>query len=224
MQSVAGGLTTLMYFKLVSLFCFGIGIFVLVQVGMPLLEFKVWEISSYNQNVVLADPNPENEAVLGVSVSSRNDFPAIISTNLRENKPQFSEFSLSISRIGVFEAKTVVETNDFEQNLAHLPGSALPGERGNVFVTGHSAITQLFKPGNYKAIFANLPNIKKGDEITINAAGSTYRYMVEGLKIVNPKEVWVVNPPDSMGRYLTLMTCVPPGFNTKRLIVLAKLI
>lgn len=221
-----------MYFKLVSLLCFGIGVFVLVQVGMPLLEFKIWEISAYNQNIVLADPNPDNGAVLGVSVSSQNDFPAIVSTNLRENKPLFSEFSLSISRIGVFEAKTIVETNDFEQNLAHLPGSALPGERGNVFITGHSAITQMFKPGNYqqavakdyKAIFANLPNIKKGDEITINASGSTYRYLVEGLKIVNPKEVWVVNPPDSMGRYLTLMTCVPPGFNTKRLIVLAKLI
>lgn len=221
-----------MYFKLVSLFCFGIGVFVLVQVGMPLLEFKIWEISAYNQNIVLADPNPDNGAVLGVSVSSQNDFPAIVSTNLRENKPLFDEFSLSISRIGVFEAKTIIETNDFEQNLAHLPGSALPGERGNVFITGHSAITQMFKPGNYqqavvkdyKAIFANLPNMKKGDEITIKAAGSTYRYLVEGLKIVNPKEVWVVNPPDSMGRYLTLMTCVPPGFNTKRLIVLAKLI
>jgi LPXTG-site transpeptidase (sortase) family protein len=40
---------------------------------------------------------------------------------------------------------------------------------------------------------------------------------------VDPKDVSVINPPDGSGRYLTLMTCVPPGFNAKRLIVLAKL-
>ena len=35
---------------------------------------------------------------------------------------------------------------------------------------------------------------------------------------------FVLNPPDNKGRYITLMTCYPPGLNFKRLIVLGKMI
>jgi sortase A len=69
----------------------------------------------------------------------------------------------------------------------------------------------------------NLLKIKKGDEINIETPGQLFTYVVQGMKVVDPKDVSVINPPDQVGRYLTLMTCVPPGYNVKRLIVLAKL-
>ncbi len=107
--------------------------------------------------------------------------------------------------------------------MAHLSGSALPGEKGNVFITGHSSLTQFYKPENYKAVFSKLPDLEIGDEIILDVSGTEYKYIVEGLKTFDPKDISVVNPPDQKGRYLSLMTCVPPGFKTKRLIVLAKL-
>jgi sortase A len=115
-----------------------------------------------------------------------------------------------------------VNSNDFEQNLAHLPGSALPGQKGNIFITGHSGLdnSMLAKKFSY---FKELPEVKRGDEIILNALGQQYKYIVESLKIVDPKDTSVVNPPDPSGRYLSLMTCVPPGFSTKRMIVLARL-
>lgn len=209
--------------KGLSLLSLGLGIFVLVQVVMPMAAYKIWEISLNNQNSLLADPIPNQTAVLGISVESHDNFPAIISLKKREVEPSYKDFMVSIPAINLMGAKAVVDTNDFDTHLGHLPGSALPGERGNVFITGHSSLTQLFRQDNYKAIFAFLPNIKKGDEIRVEADGVTYKYIVESQKIVAPSEVWVVNPPDSVGRYLSLMTCVPPGFNTKRLVVLAKL-
>src|SRR3990167_6545260 len=199
--------------KIFSLILFGLGIFILIQVFMPLVSYKFWEMNSYNQNVALISPNPESSSIQGVSVENvENDFPAFISKNQRQTPATFSEFSLSIPSIKVEDAKVVVDTNNFEQNLAHLPGSALPGERGNVFITGH-----------YKAIFSNLPQVKKGEKIFVEVGGQRFEYVVQGLKVVDPKELWVINPPDNEGRYLSLMTCVPHGLTLKRLIVLAKL-
>lgn len=209
--------------KFLSLFFLGTGVFVSVQILMPLLSYKLWEISLANQNIALVSPDSNLEAVLGVSIENKNNFPAIVSNTPRPYPSLYQEFQLSIPKLKLENIKVVVDSNDFEKNLSHLPGSALPGERGNVFITGHSSLPQFFRPSNFKAIFANLPQIKKGDEAVLKAGGQKFIYQVKELQIVDPKETWVINPPDEKGRYLTLMTCVPPGLYLKRLIVLAKL-
>ncbi len=209
--------------KILPLALLGAGVFVLVQVIMPFASFKVWEAVNYSQNVALISPNPEDTEVLGVSIQNQSDFPAIISSNTRESVASYQQFYLSLPSINLEKAKVLVDSNVFDQNLAHLPGSALPGEKGNVFITGHSSLPQFFKQDNYKAIFAHLPEVKKGDTVYIDAGGQRFEYIVKGLKIVDPKETWVINPPEETGRYLSLMTCVPPGLYLKRLIVLAEL-
>lgn len=208
--------------KVIFLFLFGLGIFLLIQILMPYLAYKFWEMTAYQQNISLISPSSENQ-VLGVSIQNINNFPAFISTNQNLSTRPYQEFTLSIPSLKLERVKVVVDTNDFEQNLAHMPGTALPGERGNVFITGHSSLPQLFSSGGFKAIFAHLPEIKRGDEIIVDVEGQRFIYVVEGLKVVDPKEVRVINPPDPGGRYLTLMTCVPPGLYLKRLVVLAQL-
>lgn len=209
--------------KLLPLLSFGLGIFLLVQLVMPLISYKFWEISVYNQNISLKTPYPEKKSVLGISVENKGNFPALVSNNLRKTSAPYNEFTLSIPSINLENLDVKVDSNDFEQNLAHLPGSALPGEKGNVFITGHSSLPQFFRIGNFKAIFAHLPDIKKGDLIITEANGQKFEYIVDGLKIVDPKETSVINSPDQQGRYLSLMTCVPPGLYLKRLVILAKL-
>lgn len=202
----------------------GVGVFILVQVIMPLLSYKLWEVTSYQENTALISPTFEGQQVLGVSLKNIDgNFPALVSENQRTTAAPYSEFTVSVPSIKLENIKTLVDSNDFEQNLAHMPGTALPGERGNVFITGHSSLPQFYRPGNFKAIFANLPKVKKGDEVFVEAGGQKFTYKVIGLKVVDPKETWVINPPDNQGRYLTLMTCVPPGLYLKRLIVLAEL-
>ena len=216
-----------MVIKGVCLTFLGIGVFVMMQVLMPILAFKVWEFAYYDQSQILVDPKPKNlagkligGAVLGVSIENINNFPTIFSNNQRE--VPYSEFKLTVPRINLYGVKVLVDSNDFSLNLAHLPGSGLPGEKGNVFISGHSSILQSLSDKE-KALFINLPGIKKGDNIILQALGEKYEYEVIGLKIVDPKDISVVNPPDEEGRYVSLMTCVPPGFNTKRLIVLGRL-
>ncbi len=212
-----------MIIKGLSLLFLGIGVFVLMQVALPFLEFKSWELLAFDQETVLANPlaGDGTGLVSGVSIQDFEDFPAFVSNYANPANLPYKEFKISIPKIKLENVVTKVWSNNFEENLAQLPGTALPGEKGNVFVTGHSSLPQPM--GNKNAWFINLPNIKKGDNVYISAAGQRFEYIVEGLKIVDPKDVSVLNPPDSRGRYLTLMTCVPPGFNTKRLVVLAKL-
>jgi LPXTG-site transpeptidase (sortase) family protein len=212
--------------KGLSLLLLGIGVFVLMQVAMPFIAFKSWELFAFENETMLIDPHPSSRIdggalVSGVAIEEVNNFPAFVVASANPHNLPYKLFKITIPKMKLEGAKTLVWSNDFERNLAHLPGTPLPGEKGNVFVTGHSTLPQPVK--NEKAIFANLPNLKKGDEIFIEAAGQTFTYVVEGLKIVDPKDVSVINPPDPRGRYLTLMTCVPPGFNTKRLVVIAKI-
>jgi LPXTG-site transpeptidase (sortase) family protein len=212
-----------MFIKALSLLFLGVGIFVLMQVALPFLEFKSWELFAFEQETELANPLASDGAdglISGVSIQDFESFPAFVANYANPANLPYKEFRVSIPKLKIDNVTTKVWSNDFEETLAQLPGSALPGERGNVFVTGHSSLPY---PKNKQAWFMNLPNIKKGDNIYLNAAGQRFEYVVEGLKIVDPKDTSVLNPPDNRGRYLTLMTCVPPGFNTKRLVVLAKL-
>ncbi len=213
-----------MFHRLISLLFLGIGVFLLVQVVMPFISFKIWEIVVYpEQNVALVSPYPDTQAVLGISIENQNNFPAVTSSNKRIPPAPYKSFSLTIPGINLSNAEVMVDSNDLDGHLSHLPGSALPGEKGNVFISGHSSLPQFSIHGNYKAIFSRLPDIKRGDVMNVEAGGQKYEYIVQGLSIVDPKDTSVINPPNSTGRYMSLMTCVPPGLYLKRLVVLAEL-
>lgn len=212
--------------KLIPLIFLSIGIFLLIQVSLPLLNYKLWEFRFLGADKILISPQSEkNKQVLGISISQSENFPAFISTIQRNTPAPYQEFNLSVPALKIQDAKVTVDSNDLSLGPVHLPGSALPGEKGNVFISGHSALPLFFKgEKNTKAIFANLADLKKGDQIKVSALKSNFEYEVIGTKVVDPKDLSVIAPPDDQNRYLTLMTCVPPGFNTKRLVVLAKLI
>lgn len=210
--------------KVIPLLFLILGLFVLLQIALPLINFKLWEVNNIKKDSLLVSPQVGNKEVFGISIQNTEDnFPAIISSFKREYTP-YSEFSLSIPNLKIENAKVFVDSNDLVSGLAHLPGSALPGEKGNVFISGHSALPVVFRGDkNYGTIFAKLNDLKKGDLIKVTAGGA-YTYKVLGIKVIDPKDLSVTTPPDSMGRYISLMTCVPPGLNTKRLVVLGKMI
>lgn len=209
--------------KLIPLLFLTAGIFTLVQVGLPLLSFRYLELAYAKAELPLTSPQSSGK-VLGISIQNTNDnFPLITSNNYRAVKPVYQSFNLDVPSIGISNEVVEVDSNDLSVGLIQLPGSAMPGEKGNLFISGHSMLPQIFVKGE-KAVFAKLTSIKKGDEIITSAMGTKFRYKVVNIKIVKPEDISVISPPDSIGRYITLMTCVPPGLNTKRLIVLGKLI
>lgn len=209
--------------KLISLSFLSIGIILLSQIMLPLVSFKLFEISKRYEGSNLISPQSNKSGhVLGVSIKQEQTFSYFVSNSRRENKPAYDEFTISIPSIKIDHAKVFVDSNNFSKALAQLPGSALPGEKGNLFISGHSSLSEALSIQN--SVFAKLPDVKKGDIIEVFAQKTKFKYRVISIKIVDPKDVSVIAPINEMGRFISLMTCVPPGLNFKRLIVMGEII
>lgn len=134
------------------------------------------------------------------------------------------EFYISIPKIEIKNAKVAVDSTRFQNQLAHFPGTAIPGQVGNSFITGHSVLPQFADPKNYLGIFTELSKLEVGDDIEVEMNGKTLNYVVQYSKVVDPKDTSVLLPISQTGKNLTLMSCVPPGTSLKRLVVISSLI
>ncbi len=106
-----------------------------------------------------------------------------------------------------------------QDGVVHYPGTAQPGEEGNVVITGHSSYWPL-DPGKFKDVFASLHQVRVGDTVLVYHNQKPYTYEVYDKKEVNPDQVEVLAGGGE--NRLTLITCTPVGTNLRRLIVLAK--
>ncbi len=199
-----------------------VGIFLLMQIILPIISFQLWAIGQEYSNQTLVSPSGSQKEVLGISVQNKDNFPAFVSSLKRETQPNYDRFDLSIPSLKVEKENVLVDTNDLSKGLAHLSGSSLPGEKGNVFISGHSALSQFF--ATKRVPFSRLSDLKKGDQIIIETPGSKFVYEAIGFKIVDPADLSVLAAPETQGRYISLMTCVPPALNFKRLVVVGKMI
>jgi len=96
--------------------------------------------------------------------------------------------------------------------VGHIPGTALPGQAGNVALAAHR-----------DTFFGRLGELKSGDLIRIAVPGRQYLYSVKFTDVVLPNETWVLQP--STGQLLTLVTCYPfhyVGPAPKRFVVRAR--
>ncbi len=105
--------------------------------------------------------------------------------------------------------------------VIHYPGTARPGQQGNIVITGHSSYFP-WDPGRFKDVFAVLHDLKAGDRILLYNNQKRYIYEVTSIKKIWPSELDVLKP--STENKITLITCTPVGTNLKRLIVEAKLV
>lgn len=106
-----------------------------------------------------------------------------------------------------------------QHGVVHYPGTAYPGDKGNVVITGHSSYFP-WDAGRFKDVFALLHQVSVGDEIIVYQDQKKFKYVVYEKKVVRPSQVEVLTQ-DGNDR-LTLITCTPVGTDLNRLIVLAK--
>lgn len=103
----------------------------------------------------------------------------------------------------------------------HLKGTGFPWqEEANVYIAGH----RLGFPNTESFLsFWDQDNIQVGDEIYVtDANGKEYTYRVFENLVVDPSDVWVVDPVPGKN-ILTLQTCTLPDY-AQRLITRAELV
>ncbi|MBI5754683.1 class D sortase [Candidatus Peregrinibacteria bacterium] len=108
--------------------------------------------------------------------------------------------------------------SDLKRGVVHYPGTAFPGQKGNVFLTGHSSYYP-WDDGEYKDVFALLGKLEVGDEIVLFYKQKEYRYKVSDIREVKPNNVDILKQTDD--NRLTLMTCTPVGTTLRRLVITA---
>ncbi len=104
---------------------------------------------------------------------------------------------LSIPRIGL-EAPVLAGTDDLTLNRAVglIEGTPRPGEAGNSGIAGHR-----------DGFFRGLKDVVAGDVLEVRSLSGRHSYVVESIRIVQPEDVWVLEPTPSP--VLTLVTCYP---------------
>jgi LPXTG-site transpeptidase (sortase) family protein len=142
---------------------------------------------------------------------------------------------LYIPRLGADYRRVVLEgtaEEQLSQGPGHYPGTAMPGEQGNVALAGHRV--------GKGSPFLDLDQLHPGDPIVLETRDSWFVYRmlpltgdpsgVPGEEIVLPTDVEVISPVPGQaadaqptGAYLTLTTCHPRFSARQRLIVHAVL-
>jgi sortase A len=213
---------------LISLFFIGLGAGILSWVSWPIFSFHVFAAPLLTQVI-----SPVSSFHASSNVTS-SDVQTIGSdyTNPNiwfPNKPQkkvstsITAYTFSIPKLSIYNALVLVGGDDLNRSLIHYGGTAVPGEKGNGAIFGHSVLPQFFNPKNYRTIFSTLPNIEVGDDIFLKYDQVTYKYRVEKLTVTSPEDLTMLNQ-DNDDAYITLVTCVPPGTYWQRLHVKARLI
>ena len=102
-----------------------------------------------------------------------------------------------------------------------IPGAdALPGQVGNLVISGHSA-GDIYSNNQYKFIFSGLERLQDNDLIYVNYNSVRYTYKVTKKQTVEPTDVAALVYPTSKP-ILTLITCTPLGSDRYRLLVTAE--
>ena len=115
--------------------------------------------------------------------------------------------------------EAVVESK-LESGTVHYPikgANSVPGEVGNTVILGHSA-NDVFAAGNYKFVFLRLEQLQTGDTFYLNYNSKRYTYVVTGKKVISPSQVSELALSTDKP-IATLVTCVPVGTSTNRLLV-----
>jgi len=125
---------------------------------------------------------------------------------------------LTIPRMGVDADVIHGETDKtLLQGLWHIPGSAYPGENGNIVISAHR---WLYKPPNPKTFYL-IDKLQVGDPIYYDYQGSRYTYKVTKTFIVDPEDVQILKQDVNK---LTLFTCTPLYSTKQRFVVNADLV
>ncbi len=130
--------------------------------------------------------------------------------NPRAAEPLVELGTIEIPKIGV--TKSIYEgitLTTLDHGPGHWPGTAMPGQQGNVVIAGHRV--------SHDKPFRHLEQLVPGDDVIMTTADGRFVYKVTGTDIVYPDALWIV---DQTADYTaTLFACHPAGSTRQRIVV-----
>jgi sortase A len=180
-----------------------LGALSLAYAGIAILDAKLYQAcETWRFEKALEERGPltaPKESILPVPVSpspaERNRGPSV-------NPGAVTRAGIPLGRIEIPSIGLAVmilegtSSGILHRAVGHIPGTSLPGQRGNVVITGHR--DTFFRP---------LRHIRKDAEITLTTLYGLFLYQVDSTEVVEPEDTKVLDDGD--GASLTLVTCYP---------------
>lgn len=121
---------------------------------------------------------------------------------------------LEIPALGVSQTvRSGITDRQFDRGVGWWPGTALPGEEGNMVLAGHRTVRP--RP------FWDIQKLRAGDEILVTRRGTVHRYVVTRARVVRNDATWILDQTEDAT--LTMFTCHPRGSTRQRYVVTASL-
>ncbi len=142
--------------------------------------------------------------------------------------PDDNEMELIVPKIAV-RTKVLANVdpnkeNEYDEILsnkaAHALGSSFPGEKGLIYLFGHST-NSIFNKDFFNPVFYSVKNLEAGDQIALLYKGKVYVYKVDEKMVVNADDFTAIKASQGEEK-LVLQTCWPPGTSWKRLLIIAR--
>jgi sortase A len=130
--------------------------------------------------------------------------------------PDMVHGTLALPTLGVEQSlHEGVTLTAIDRGPSHWPGTAMPGEVGNVVVAGHRV--------THSRPFHDLDRLQPGDPLVFSLAdGSRWTYELTGIEIVAPDAMHIVEQtPEPTA---TLFACHPKGSAAQRIVARFRLV
>lgn len=158
------------------------------------------------------DLSPVSATAARIVTSLEADLPVPepVPADPRAPTPEIRLGQLEIPAIGLsqplFEGVTLTA---IDRGPSHWPGTAMPGQLGNVVVAGHR-VTKT-RP------FYDLDLLQPGDELIFSMAdGSRHVYALDRIEVVDDEAMHIVD--QTYGYRATLFACHPKGSAQQRIV------
>lgn len=136
--------------------------------------------------------------------------PVVVPVDSRGAEPVNQLGSIEIPKIGLnvtmYEG---IRLTTLDRGPGHWPGTAMPGQVGNVVVAGHRV--------SHAKPFRHLDMLSPGDEVIFTTDGGRFVYTVSSTEVVTPDAVRIVD--QTLDRTATLFACHPPGSTRQRIVI-----
>lgn len=173
---------------------------------------------SYSQNTDIAYASPLPETLRETVVADQNKG---IVPNVPDDHLVVPVLNIDAPIQWSIEDEKAKSDAALLNGVVQIANSALPGQGGNIYITGHSS-NYAWEKSKYSTIFGHLDKLKTGDNIYLRYKNELFTYQVTGQKTLMPNDLSLVNVTGGSTEQLSLVTCWPVGTSDKRLAVLAK--
>ena len=171
------------------------------------IEKEIGRAREYNLNlteaVAMADPFREQDVV------DTSDYDTLLN-HTADGVMGYVEIPKINVLLPIYHG---VDSSILNMGAGHLPETSLPvgGPGTHCVLAGHSGMP-------HARLFTDLPELNQGDTFLIHVYNRTLTYTVDQVKTVLPTDTSDLNviPGED---HVTLLTCVPIGVNSHRLLV-----